>query len=72
MIPKETAHKLVREGGEEIPTQWVEVDKNSKLRTENVQVPPKMKSRLVARGDLEQTFGRTDSPTADNESVALV
>ncbi len=31
-----------------------------------------MKSRLVARGDLQRGFGRTDSPTCDMEGVNLV
>ena len=33
---------------------------------------PKYKSRLVARGDLQKQYGRTDSPTADPEAIALV
>ena len=32
---------------------------------------PKMKSRLVARGDLSALFNRSDSPTADKEAVFL-
>ena len=31
-----------------------------------------MKSRLVARGDLSNLFGRTDSPTADKEVMFII
>ena len=58
----------------------VDVDKKpglteqKKVNGKTVTVPsaPKYKSRLVARGDLQKQYGRTDSPTADPEAVALV
>ena len=60
-------------GAEELPTQWIEVDRNEYLRSESGQhVEPKMKSRLVARGDLSNLFGRADSPTADKEVMFII
>ena len=57
-----------------MPTQWIDVDKNEFLRnqaSDGQNVPHKMKSRLVARGDLSTSYGRSDSPTADKEAMLL-
>ena len=74
VISQSEADALVRDHDAEVlPTQWIDVDKNEfKRREGGVQVDPKMKSRLVARGDLSTQFGRADSPTADKEAVFLV
>ena len=76
------AQKMINAGVEVLPTSWVDVDKHSGLtetvtdpqtgKTRTQKLKPKYKSRLVARGDLQRTYGRTDSPTADPEAVALV
>ena len=65
---------LVDSGSEELPTQWIETDKNEYMRSEACveEIEPNMKSRLVARGDLSQIFNRSDSPTAEKEGVFLV
>ena len=67
------------EGAEEIiGTQWVEVDRNEKIRVESEQageakhVPMNLKSRLVALGNQEKREMRSDSPTADAEGTHLV
>ena len=57
--------------------QWIDVDKNEFQRPATkdkkaAPVEPKMKSRLVARGDLSHVFNRSDSPTADKEAVFMV
>ena len=57
--------------------QWIDVDKNAFLRSATkdkkaAPAEPKMKSRLVARGDLSHVFNRSDSPTADKEAVFMV
>ena len=73
VISGEEADKYIEEGGEEMPMQWIEVRKNVKNRTtSNPHVVPLMRSWLVARGYMELGYGRSDSPTADNESVAIV
>ena len=55
------------QGQEPIPLQWVEIDKNEHKRRESG-----FKSRLVNRGDLEETTGvRTDSPTCDIEGLNI-
>ena len=74
VISKEEAEQIVYSGdSEELPTQWIETDKNEFLRSESgKEVEPKMKSRLVARGDLSNIYGRSDSPTADKEAVFIV
>ena len=92
VIPKSEAEELINKTGcEELPTQWIDVDKNEFKRQESKKerqmragedkspttvvteiIEPKMKSRLVARGDLFRVFNRSDSPTADNEAVFLV
>ena len=58
--------QLLFQGHKPIPLQWVDIDKNEHKR----RVAPLFKSRLVSRGDLEETTGvRTDSPTCDIEGV---
>ena len=71
-MPKAKALGLIAKGAEELPMQWVEVDRNEKLRTESNPLPPEMRSRLVARGDLETTLKRTDSPTVSEEGVFII
>ena len=53
-LSPEEAEELIGLGAEELPTQWIERDKNEFLRTENNEVEPDMRSRLVARGDLSR------------------
>ena len=62
------------QGREPIPLQWVEIDKNEHKRREGgPHVAPLFKSRLVSRGDLEETTGvRTDSPTCDIEGLNIL
>ena len=57
-----------------IPLQVVEIDKNEHKRREGgPHVAPMFKSRLVSRGDLEETTGvRTDSPTCDIEGLNIL
>ena len=56
-ISVQEAARLVMEGVEEIGTQWIEVDRNEKVRVESEQageakhVPMNLKSRLVALGN---------------------
>ena len=52
--------------------QWIEVDKNEKERTDDNPLPPDMRSRLVARGDLEKNLKRTDSPTVSEEGILII
>ena len=78
VISVQEAARLVSEGAEEIGTQWVEVDRNEKIRIESEQageakhVPMNLKSRLVALGNQEKRELRSDSPTADAEGIRLV
>ena len=73
LVSAKQAEELRARGSEELPSQWIELDKNEALRVESGEhLDPKMKSRLVARGDMSTVFARTDSPTADKESVFLV
>ena len=78
VISVQEAARLVTEGAEEIGTQWVEVDRNEKVRVESEQageakhVPTNLKSRLVALGNQEKREMRSDSPTADAEGIHLV
>ena len=73
VIPASAAAELVSQGVEEIPTQWIDNDKNEHLRKPGgPKVDTKFKSRLVGRGDLEIAELRSDSPTAENESVCIV
>ena len=48
--------QLVQPGAEVLSTQWIEVDRNEKERTEENPLLPYMRSRLVARGDLEKNL----------------
>ena len=65
--------QLLVQGHKPIPLQWVEIDKNEHERREGgPHVAPMFKSRLVSRGDLEETTGvRTDSPTCDIERLNI-
>lgn len=74
IISRQEAERIVGLGAEELPTQWIERDKNEFLRNDSDAAPvePDMRSRLVARGDLSKVWARSDSPTADKESVFLV
>ena len=64
--------ELLAEGHVALPMQWIETDKNAHKRTPGVVVEPLYKSRLVARGDLEDTNLRSDSPTCDVEGQNLI
>ena len=72
VISEKEARDLVDLGAEELPTQWIETDKNETLRFTDPSLPYKAKARLVAMGNFSKQFGRTDSPTADNESIYFV
>ena len=66
--------QLLDQGHKPIPLQWVDTDKNEHKRREGgPYVAPLFKSRLVSRGDLEETTGvRTDSPTCDIEGFNIL
>ena len=66
--------KLLKEGHKPIPTQWIDNDKNEHLKRPGQKHTPLFKSRLVARGDLEQSYSdiRTDSPTAEVEALNIL
>ena len=70
-IPRAEREKLIAEGHQLIPTQWIETDKNDhRRRAGGPDVPALYKSRLVVRGDLENDVGvRTDSPTCELEGL---
>ena len=72
IIPASEAQRLNDLSAEELPTQWVERDKNELKRSKGEEVEPDMQSRLVARGDLPRIWTRSDSPTADKEAVFIV
>ena len=72
VISKTKGQQLINEGAEALPMQWVEVDKNEKERTEDNPIPPDMRSRMVARGDLEKILKRTDSPTVSEEGILII
>ena len=78
VISAQEAARWVMEGAEEIGTQWVEVDRNEKIRVESEQtgeakhVPMNLKSRLVSLGNQEKREMRSDSPTTDTEGIHLV
>ena len=72
-MTRQEAEKLIMEGAEVVPTQWIDVNKHAGLFDEmGNSLEEKLKSRLVARGDLQKIFGRTDSPTVDPEGVHLI
>ena len=60
MPPGEAQEKFLAENPDlvVIPSRWVDTDKSGD------PTKPEFKSRLVARGDLEKTSVRTDSPTS--------
>ena len=66
--------QLLDQGHKPIPLQWVDIDKNEqKRRGGGPHVAPLFKSRLVSRGDLEETTCvRTDSPTCDIEGLKIL
>ena len=66
--------QLLVQGHKPIPLQWVDIDKNEHKRREGgPHDAPLFKSRLVSRGDLEETTGvRTDSPTCDIEGLNIL
>ena len=72
ILTAKEASKYRENGADEIPTQWIEADKSEKLRADANPLPVKAKSRLVARGDLQKQYGRTDSPTVDDEGAYSV
>ena len=72
MLSKDEVQELVDAGVTIQPMQWVETDKNETLRYVHPELPMKCKARLVAMGNFSRKFGRTDSPTADNEGVLMV
>jgi hypothetical protein len=73
IISQEEASRLIATGVKPVPTRWVELDKNEALRVPGgPTLPPKMKSRLVVRGDLEEQAARTDSPTSSMTAHNLV
>ena len=64
---------LLQEGYQAVPMRWVDVDKNAKLRIPGgPEVPEKLKSRLVIRGDLERENFRTDCPTASHTAIHIL
>ena len=73
-IGPEKLAELLGEGYKLVPTQWIEIDKNDHLRRPgSPPVDPQYKSRLVVRGDLEESLGiRTDSPTCPMEGVNMI
>ena len=72
LISAARAKELIAKGAEVLPTQWIERDKNEFKRIKDEDIPPDMKSRLVARGDLSTVFSRSDSPTADKEAIFIL
>ena len=72
IISAAEARQHVDRGAEELPTQWIERDKNEFKRVTDEKILPDMKSRLVARGDLSKIWTRSDSPTADKEALFIV
>ena len=65
---------LLKEGHKPVPTQWIDTDKNEHLKREGQHHEILHKSRLVARGDLEQSHEeiRTDSPTVETEALNII
>lgn len=69
VIPPEEAESFVRNNPnmEILPTRWLEVDKAE------VGEEPKLKSRIIVRGDLERNNNlRTDSPTTSQLYFNLI
>eukprot|EP00959_Pyramimonas_sp_CCMP1952_P338431 7087378-Pyramimonas_sp.AAC.1 len=57
-----------------VPAQWIEIGKREHLRRPGgPPVAPQYKSRLVVRGDLEESLGiRADSPACEIEELMLI
>ena len=72
LLTAEEAQQLISQGYKPIPTRWVDLEKNEKLRTTNTDVEEKLKSRLVMQGDLEQGDFRVDCPTASSMGIHLL
>ena len=66
--------ELLKDGHKPVPTQWIDTDKNERLKREGKHHEILHKSRLVARGDLEQSHDeiRTDSPTVETEALNII
>ena len=72
MIYQEKETALINDGAECIPLQWIDTDKSEHLRRPGgSEVEPLHNARLVARGDLERGYSRTDSPTASRTGFYL-
>ncbi len=73
LVAGEEKQKLFDQGHTPLPLQWIEVDENEhKRRPGGPPVEPCFKSKLVNRGDLEDSSGiRIDSPTCDFEGLNL-
>lgn len=49
--------ELLDEGHKPLPLQWVDVDRSEHLRRPGwLQVPEDLKSRMVVRGDLQESL----------------
>ena len=72
VISEKEALQLIAAGAECLPMQWIELYKNAAKRTVTNPLPPAMRSRMVARGDLESQTTRTDSPTVSDEAVLMI
>ena len=72
-IVGEEKRKLLDDGHEVIPSQWIDVDKNKHLKGRKDYVP-KMKSRLVSCGNYEKGKEglRSANPTSDLETHHIV
>ena len=70
---KKEVEQMLMAGIKPVPMRWVDVDKHARLRVEGgPEVEPKLKSRLVLRGDLEEGDFRVDCPTATATGTHLV
>ena len=74
MVAGKELQDLLKEGHKPVPTQWIDTDKNEHLKREGQHHEILHKSRLVARGDLEQSHEeiRTDSPTVETEALNII
>ena len=66
--------ELLKDGHKPVPAQWIDTDKNEHLKREGKHHEILHKSRLVPRGDLEQSPDeiRTDSPTVETEALNII
>ena len=72
MIEGAEKDALLQQGHVMIPSKWVHVDKNE-FKKHAPDYQPKWKSRLVSRGNFEQTEGiRSDSPTGDSDLHMII